>query len=61
MNSNKTLRLFIDVRDVIKEQVVAELAATKLTNTDKRTLALKVEKILSDQFNNIIDKVQSEM
>lgn len=61
MNSNKTLRLFIDVRDVIKEQVVAELAATKLTNTDKRTLALKVEKILSDQFNTIIDKVQSEM
>jgi|SaaInlStandDraft_2_1057019.scaffolds.fasta_scaffold77440_4 hypothetical protein len=61
MSNNKTLRLFIDIRDVIKEQVVSELASTSLTHDDKRTLSLKVEKILITQFNTIIDKVQSEM
>ena len=61
MSNNKTLRLFIDIRDVIKEQVVSELASTSLTHDDKRTLSLKVEKILIEQFNTIIDKVQSEM
>ena len=61
MSNNNTLRLFIDIRDVIKEQVVSELASTSLTIDDKRALSLKVEKILTAQFNTIIDKVQSEM